>query len=276
MKKLAPSVSLALLAFLANGCTSDVVGSEEELRQRCGGIQGLVCPEGYTCIDDPRDGCDPAGGGADCGGICRRARRTRCDYNAPGKVYYGQSLDECSRIRFACAPGTEYFADDCGCGCQDTGEGCAAIGLCVEGYVWDETTCECVPAPGDVQCGGFAGLSCPNAENICVDLPGDGCDPNAGGADCIGVCRDAICSGQTARCAAGYYWSQYQCNCIENPCNVMDCAPGTTCEVVDGASRGECVPDSTGSDCRSTGCPRGDYCTFCWFDYACIPEGAIC
>lgn len=36
----------------------------------CGGIAAFPCPEGYTCIDDPRDACDPAAGGADCSGIC--------------------------------------------------------------------------------------------------------------------------------------------------------------------------------------------------------------
>ena len=29
-------------------------------------------------------------------------------------------------------------------------------------------------------------------------------------------------------------------------------------------------------DCRTQGCGEGDYCTFCWAGFACIPEGAIC
>jgi hypothetical protein len=37
---------------------------------RCGGIAGLACPEGYRCIDDPTDTCDPKNGGNDCIGIC--------------------------------------------------------------------------------------------------------------------------------------------------------------------------------------------------------------
>ncbi|MBK8241020.1 MAG: hypothetical protein IPK74_36340 [Deltaproteobacteria bacterium] len=36
----------------------------------CGGFANLPCPEGMVCGDDPDDGCDPANGGADCGGIC--------------------------------------------------------------------------------------------------------------------------------------------------------------------------------------------------------------
>jgi hypothetical protein len=41
-------------------------------RQFCGGIAGIACHDaGETCQDDPADGCDPAKGGADCGGICK-------------------------------------------------------------------------------------------------------------------------------------------------------------------------------------------------------------
>lgn len=36
----------------------------------CGGIAGALCPFGQQCIDDPRDGCDPDRGGADCDGLC--------------------------------------------------------------------------------------------------------------------------------------------------------------------------------------------------------------
>jgi hypothetical protein len=36
-------------------------------------------------------------------------------------------------------------------------------------------------------CGGIAGFQCPYGL-YCYDKPNDGCDPNNGGADCIGVC----------------------------------------------------------------------------------------
>ncbi len=36
----------------------------------CGGIAGIACPDGQTCVDDPSDSCDPMNGGADCGGMC--------------------------------------------------------------------------------------------------------------------------------------------------------------------------------------------------------------
>jgi hypothetical protein len=46
----------------------------------CGGIAGIACPDGYECADNPDDSCDPAMGGADCGGIClaKDCRATGC------------------------------------------------------------------------------------------------------------------------------------------------------------------------------------------------------
>jgi hypothetical protein len=37
-------------------------------------------------------------------------------------------------------------------------------------------------------CGGFAGLPCKDPSQKCIDDPNDSCDPNAGGADCPGIC----------------------------------------------------------------------------------------
>lgn len=36
----------------------------------CGGIAGIACAAGLTCVDNPDDSCDPAKGGADCSGEC--------------------------------------------------------------------------------------------------------------------------------------------------------------------------------------------------------------
>jgi hypothetical protein len=51
---------------------------------RCGGIAGRPCPGGGTCADDPSDSCDPANGGADCGGICKCLKNAMC---TDGKVF---------------------------------------------------------------------------------------------------------------------------------------------------------------------------------------------
>ena len=44
----------------------------------------------------------------------------REDEDDPNKKYVGESPDQCAVIRFTCEEGQEYFADDCGCGCQAT------------------------------------------------------------------------------------------------------------------------------------------------------------
>lgn len=85
-----PAVVLASAALLMSACDStrcsppcedgflcieDGRGSAvcADPETRCGGFANFACPEGYAgCIDDPRDSCDPANGGADCGGICVR------------------------------------------------------------------------------------------------------------------------------------------------------------------------------------------------------------
>ena len=44
--------------------------------------------------------------------------------------------------------------------------------------------------PGGQFCGGIAGTPCPEGF-VCKDVPGDGCNPQQGGADCPGRCRRA-------------------------------------------------------------------------------------
>ena len=43
-------------------------------------------------------------------------------------------------------------------------------------------------APPGEFCGGIAGIPCSEGF-VCVDVPGDGCNPNRGGADCAGYCK---------------------------------------------------------------------------------------
>ena len=61
-----------------NACTAAAAGVSIEREgeckksepQACGGIAGIPCPGGKTCVDNPADDCDPKRGGADCPGIC--------------------------------------------------------------------------------------------------------------------------------------------------------------------------------------------------------------
>jgi hypothetical protein len=43
---------------------------------------------------------------------------------------------------------------------------------------------------GAQACGGITGTQCP-AGQVCVDDPGDDCDPKRDGADCPGTCKKA-------------------------------------------------------------------------------------
>jgi hypothetical protein len=53
---------------------------------------------------------------------------------------------------------------------------------------WTARRCAVVPQP-PIFCGGIAGIACPDGL-VCVDWREDDCDPDAGGADCIGICVD--------------------------------------------------------------------------------------
>lgn len=53
----------------APGVNPDMAG---KCVQFCGGIANIQCHgQNESCVDDPNDACDPAHGGADCGGICK-------------------------------------------------------------------------------------------------------------------------------------------------------------------------------------------------------------
>ncbi|MCC7022191.1 MAG: hypothetical protein IT338_05155 [Thermomicrobiales bacterium] len=113
-----------------------------------------------------------------------------------------------------------------------------------------------ISTPGGM-CGGIAGFPCPDGYE-CVDVAGDGCDPNAGGRDCAGVCVPIV----------------------ENPCAAILCMEGTTCCPNCG---GICVPQGvTCSDelcastpCNEVTCGPGEYC--CNESCSrCVPLGSGC
>jgi hypothetical protein len=84
-------------------------------------------------------------------------------------------------------------------------------------------------------CGGIAGIRCPAGQE-CVDAPGDGCNPENGGADCGGICVPAT-----------------------DPCATVRCRAGTRCEVND-EGQAECVPDPTSDPCAAVRCRAGTVC----------------
>ena len=131
-------VVVAGCAVLAGGCgpTDEAsAGTGAEVARRvgdetaaaatfCGGIAGIPCPDGYVCVDAPKDGCDPKGGGADCGGICvpdptEQQPLTTCG-GEPGYSYVLTDPKACQGVRFKCPEGSTAFFNDCGCGCRTT------------------------------------------------------------------------------------------------------------------------------------------------------------
>ncbi len=87
----------------------------------CGGFANIQCSDGYECIDDPRDSCDPNCNGADCGGICV-------------KVYddgNGNGADCGGILGLQCPNGFQCFdvdTDSCNPGCG----GADCIGFCAD------------------------------------------------------------------------------------------------------------------------------------------------
>jgi hypothetical protein len=214
----AVTLGLALVVPACASQTSDDsaasgdTGDEQDIRgvSHCGGIAGLKCGAGLSCVDDPIDSCDPANGGRDCSGLC---------------------------VDVAKAP----------------------------------------------KCGGIAGLACPSGLS-CADDPSDGCDPAKGGADCGGVCVKAACDPKlalTVTCKSGTSFDTSKCACVapeSHPtCATLRCESGYHCEEkgINGGSIPACIKDDK-SDCRTTGCAAGRWCSACWGSFACIPKGAMC
>ncbi|KPM34611.1 hypothetical protein AK830_g11957 [Neonectria ditissima] len=122
--------------------------------QPCG-LKTAPCPEDARCIPDSKD--------------CTNLKRCR------GTCHFKNYYQQCGGFRVSPSPpcpGRTKCKDDprlpdsCGMACD-------APGICI--------------SPKLPQCGGFAGFTCPYGL-YCYDAPNDGCDPNDGGADCIGVC----------------------------------------------------------------------------------------
>jgi hypothetical protein len=87
----------------------------------CGGIAGIRCPGEGQCVDDPSDTCDPAAGGADCGGICVCKQTVDC--------IIGSTFDPSPSV-CACVPSVTPIP--CGKSMCGAGDYCcnASCGMC--------------------------------------------------------------------------------------------------------------------------------------------------
>jgi hypothetical protein len=97
--------------------------------------------------------------------------------------------------------------------------------------------CEMV-AITDIKCGGFNPNphACPAGYNCA----------SSGVPDLPGTCQQKPTCIDNILCAGDYHFDNVACGCVPN------------------------VPDNCG------GCATGTTCTFCWGNWACIPDGALC
>lgn len=146
-------------------CAPDEVEVDGECRTGCYGADacglGQTCNAAEICLPpnggDGRDGDEPgAGAPADpavCYGYCvDDVEPPVCAEPDAAYYYVGNSVEECSVINFACAEGSEYFGDDCGCGCigtecypgdqREAGDGCNTC-ECTEDGGWACTEIAC-------------------------------------------------------------------------------------------------------------------------------------
>lgn len=119
---------------------------------------------------------------------------------------------------------------------------CLMVCLVDDPFCCGPSTCQPkTPPPPKKICGGFAGLLCGPGEE-CVDDPDDACDPNAGGADCSGICvakppptPPPTCWGSwldengTCRTPADGVYPDACCAGQTTPCGPSKCGVGETC-----------------------------------------------
>lgn len=253
-----------------NECQATSCGPENEppppAPLRCDGPDAAPCPQGYRCVDDSSDACDPATG-TDCGGICVLGEELPgCSTEQPcptGSVCVEDPSDACNAAPGIDCPGVcrpealgECTTDaDCPalpavCNiCADNSASCP-ISRCSEG----KCTIDAPPCPQPAKCGGIVGLPCERGFH-CVDDPADECSPERGDADCFGIClpgEDPLRCGGIAgvTCPPGLV-------CVDDPNDTCDDHEGADCP-------GRCEP-SVPNECTSDeDCPIfDDGCTVC-------------
>ncbi len=199
---------------------------------QCGGFAGLPCPDGLVCVDNPADSCDPASGGADCGGMCVEPLQhcggftgllcdegEYCHFELDQTCGFADQTGVCKPSPDFCI---ELFAPVCGCNGETYGNECKANAAGTS----KAAAGECAPPAGSA-CeteGGFctSGSICP-ADTVVLDascdgsVPGGTCckawmlPPPPAPASCVDHCGGA--AGDTS------CWCDDQCEAFGDCCD---------------------------------------------------------
>lgn len=212
----------------------------------------LVAACGGADLDDIVSSEEGVKAGRRCAGPAERAcgAGQYCETRSPGQCPGASAFGRCAVQPEVC---TREYNPVCGCDDRTYGNACEAAHAGVA--VARVGACEPEPELGPF-CGGIAGIPCEGAAS-CIDDPRDECDPEAGGADCGGVCAcDSI-----GLCVEGFQWdaSPEVCNCVptSNPCAAVLCPVDTRCVPVGNSA--VCEPIVT-DPCATVRCPGGTQC----------------
>jgi eight-cysteine-cluster-containing protein len=243
----------------------------------CGGFAGIPCERGFECVDDPNDGCDPANGGADCGGICVPVgvcpdadADGRCD-DQDGECNADGSLLMCRRVAPPCAAGTVPEVRN---GCYT--DVCVTWEQCAGGVI--EPPAMCAPVePGEFGlCDAVLGVGI-GPDGTCQAVSGCGCDARCDGRvfatidDCEAACIGGpVCAREPSVSPRDPMYDRYEGTDYVNNCRAdADCVTGgcsgEVCTAEPGiATTCELVPPAPGA----CGCVSGQ-CQ--WYVDACLP-----
>jgi hypothetical protein len=113
-----------------------IAGAPGNCEQLCGGIAARACTTpGTSCQDDWTDSCDPAAGGADCGGVCEN--------DCPAGQVYSTTSHGCVTFcvqTVACTTTSHWDSTQCKC----VPNTCVRTVLCTTTSHWDPIQCKCV------------------------------------------------------------------------------------------------------------------------------------
>jgi hypothetical protein len=213
------------------------------------------CPPGHYCerfYGWPDDGMGPS-------------RPGECKDDCPVETHIRNFQGECVPKCY----GPEQCGDEQHCNASEVcrqDPACPECDVCVG---W------CVPPAGDCRTNGCEpGWTCDycqtadgQGEWICLSplagacLPPDECHPTG--------CNGEICASHdmASPCVALPEFTCYQ------ELGVCELQPWGECRWTQTPELDECLSQF---DCRSEGCGEGQYCSYCWVSWECLPEGAVC